>query len=241
MFKVYNPSRHRGFLPPLLPNLELWLAADKGFALDDGDPVATWYDQSGNGNHATQAVGAARPIFRTPIINGLPVVRFDGVDDCFTFVGNTNLLNGGGEVSVFLVTFPDGPGTQVLVAQGDHMIYTGNAAGPAGIYAMQRDATWEVIRSAPGSAGTGLFEMFVLIRDGIGAGGTRFFIGGVRNDDRVAIPNFGVAQNSLGIDLARSVGRFWLEDMAEVIIYHTALDDRDRGYVEDYLTAKYGI
>lgn len=45
----------------------------------DGDPVGLMLDKSGNGNHATQTVSAARPIYRTDGI--LHWLQFDGVDD----------------------------------------------------------------------------------------------------------------------------------------------------------------
>lgn len=45
----------------------------------DGDPVALMRDKSGNGNHATQTVSTARPIYKTDGI--LHWLNFDGVDD----------------------------------------------------------------------------------------------------------------------------------------------------------------
>ena len=47
----------------------------------DGDPVALMRDKSGNNNHATQTVSAARPIYKTDGI--LHWLSFDGVDDHF--------------------------------------------------------------------------------------------------------------------------------------------------------------
>jgi len=44
----------------------------------DGDPISTWNDQTGNGFDLT--AGNA-PTFKTGVINGSPVVRFDGVND----------------------------------------------------------------------------------------------------------------------------------------------------------------
>jgi len=46
--------------------------------LNDGDTVSTWSDQTGNGHDLT--AGEA-PTFKTSIINGNPVVRFDGIDE----------------------------------------------------------------------------------------------------------------------------------------------------------------
>ena len=45
----------------------------------DGDPVALMKDKSGNGNHATQTMSAARPTYRTDGI--LHWLQADGVDD----------------------------------------------------------------------------------------------------------------------------------------------------------------
>ena len=45
----------------------------------DGDPVGRMLDQSGNGNHATQTVSGARPVYRTDGV--LHWLEFDGVDD----------------------------------------------------------------------------------------------------------------------------------------------------------------
>ena len=58
--------------------------------------VVTWYDQSGNGNHATQATAASQPkIVDAGVLveeNGKPAVDFDGVNDSLT--NNTSLLGG---------------------------------------------------------------------------------------------------------------------------------------------------
>ena len=69
------------FLPTQITGLQLWLAADRGLSLSDGDPVGTWPDQSGNGNDAAQATAAKKPTYKVNIVNGKPVVRGDGTDD----------------------------------------------------------------------------------------------------------------------------------------------------------------
>lgn len=49
--------------------------------LDNGDTCANWPDLSGHGNDAIQSVRASRPVFRTNVMNGEPVLLTDGVDD----------------------------------------------------------------------------------------------------------------------------------------------------------------
>lgn len=53
----------------------------------DGDPVALMLDKSGNDNHATQPVAAARPTWRTD--GNLAWLEFDGVDDRMSLAGVT--------------------------------------------------------------------------------------------------------------------------------------------------------
>jgi hypothetical protein len=67
-----------GFTPPA--GNTLWLVAANVNDPVDGQPVSTWTDSSGSGNHATNFL-TARPTYETSIVNGLPVVRFDGSDD----------------------------------------------------------------------------------------------------------------------------------------------------------------
>ncbi|GAI04875.1 unnamed protein product, partial [marine sediment metagenome] len=59
----------------------LWLRADD-LSYSDNDPVSTWTDTSGNNYDATQA-GTNRPFYKDNIVNGKPIVRFDGTEDYF--------------------------------------------------------------------------------------------------------------------------------------------------------------
>ena len=72
-------------LAPPSPNLVVWLEADVGVftdtagttpAVNDGDLIVRWSDQSGNGNHVLQATSGNRPVFKTNVLGGKPVLRF---------------------------------------------------------------------------------------------------------------------------------------------------------------------
>ncbi len=69
--------------PASITGLQWWLKADS-LALSDGDAVSSWSDSSGNGYTATQGTGANQPIYKASILNGKPVVRFDGSNDKLT-------------------------------------------------------------------------------------------------------------------------------------------------------------
>jgi hypothetical protein len=77
----FGAARSGAFSPADLPGLQLWLAADKLTGLINGDALGVWPDVSGNGRDATQITLSQKPTYRTNGLNGLPVVRFDGVDD----------------------------------------------------------------------------------------------------------------------------------------------------------------
>ena len=66
---------------PQPDSIKLWLKADAITGLSDGAAVATWPDSSGLTNNATQPSAPYQPQFVTNGVNGLPVMRFDGVTE----------------------------------------------------------------------------------------------------------------------------------------------------------------
>lgn len=67
--------------PDTISDLLWWIAAHRIVGLADGDPISSWPDLTGAGRHATQGTAGRQPTYKTGIINGLPVARFDGGDD----------------------------------------------------------------------------------------------------------------------------------------------------------------
>ncbi len=74
-FSLQNPTNYSG--------LQLWLNAVVGLTTNASGNISTWADQSGNANNATQTQGSLQPLWVADILNGQPVVRFDGVGDRF--------------------------------------------------------------------------------------------------------------------------------------------------------------
>ena len=71
------------FSPTSIPNLALWLDASDAstLTLDGSNNVSEWRDKSGAARHLTQGTALNRPSYVTGVLNGLPVVRPDGVND----------------------------------------------------------------------------------------------------------------------------------------------------------------
>lgn len=59
----------------------LWLDPADPSAFSFGTGISEWRDKSSNGRNATQATGANQPTLAAAALNGLPLVRFDGLND----------------------------------------------------------------------------------------------------------------------------------------------------------------
>lgn len=80
----------------------MWLdASDATTITSVGAAVSQWDDKSGNGNHASQAVGVNQPSTGIDTVNGLNVLTFDGVASYLVSLGvratqpNTTILVAG--------------------------------------------------------------------------------------------------------------------------------------------------
>ncbi len=208
------------FSPIDIAGLKLWLKADL-LALVDGDPVGTWPDSSGNANNATQATSGFRPVYKTGIVNGLPAVKFDGVDDFMGFTPLTtiqsaffvvkNLASGGNQPFAPILggtsTFDwIGGGATTLL---DSSFASANLISGSGYVNGVSTVVASIVRPL-------VFALLEVIAIGP------------------------TAANYLTQDRT-NFNRNWDGYYAEVILYDSALGSTDRVKVENYLLAKYGL
>ncbi len=90
----------------ILPSdsLSLWLRSDLGITTSNGSLITSWADLSSKSNDVGIAPGISQPTIVSNVINGFPVVRFDGTNDFLTSTKNLDVRNG---PSVFVVTKND--------------------------------------------------------------------------------------------------------------------------------------
>jgi hypothetical protein len=194
-------------------------------ALSDGNSVSTWGDETGNGHDLT--AGTA-PTYRTGIINGNPVVRFDGADDFLD------------------VAFPDlsQPNTVYMVAQSaesspsafDEIHDSADDTNNRHTLAID-DGNWAiyagtVVRSStPYDNSSHIFgELFNTTSSALRLDGSQIASGDVGSQ---ALSGLTVGSNS-------SQGTFAAIDVGEIVIYP---QDKSgiQSDIESYLSDKWGI
>jgi hypothetical protein len=192
--------------------------------LNDADPISTWNDSSGNGFTVTQATGGLQPIYKISILNGYPVVRFDGSNDAlvnapfalsqpFTVI---TVVKGGASGSFQDFMFGGGAASLTINTSGNLAVYGGNlVSGTSDIRGGNHVCT-------------GIFNTVssACLVDGIQQGSGDC---GTGNYSGITIGN-----NSSGTSGLNG-------DLAEGLIYDSALSSTNRGNVEAYLKAKYGL
>lgn len=224
---------------PELPvsGASIWLRAN-ALSLSDNDPVTTWLDSSGFGNNAAQATAGKKPLFKTAIVNGLPVVRFDGTDDTLSL---GNILDNPGALTVFVVLKSSNSGG--VLAKVSAAVNWQGWASPygAGRYIVHQTDNgnyrfWDTAVAYADSA----FRYFSTTWDGSTI--THRVNGAVVG----AQANGGAFSSSAnGADLHlgsfSDFGDYLNGDVAELVIYPSVLSTGDRQAVEAYLAAKYGL
>ena len=207
---------------PVLDGLALWLDASQLAGFADGQEVETWSDASGFGRHAIglSAPPPGLPWFVPDQLNGRPVVRFrpDG-RGWFTFPKLTNIR------SVFWVLKEASVGEHFLL--GDDQTYHFHRGGAGRIWS----GAWVSPNVANGT--TRLMGNVVDGRTTALGGGYRL----------VSVVTAGdVTASTVTLDRGNvDAQRAWEGDIAEILIYSTALTGDEERRVGSYLTTKYAL
>lgn len=223
------------FAPTDIAGLLLWLKADS-LVLSDADPVVTWADSSGNGNDVTQGTANLRPTYRTNGINGLPVVRFDGTND---FLTTGAFFDAGGfaasVATMFIVLSPDG-----IITTQFGIVASGTAADEFDRFS-DGDGYSAYFRSARiNNYPSPMFfdgDHMMTVKSGVGAGNYAIYIDGVSQG--VQNPAWGVPSTFIAGRDSHATPNYFPGDIAEILIYNSALSSGNQLLVEDYLRTEY--
>lgn len=210
------------FSPDSLSGLKLWLKAD-ALALNDNDAVASWTDSSGLGNHAVQATEAAKPTYKTAIVNGKPVLRFDGTDD---FMAAPAITAASG-MTCFCVG-------KVTLATNFGMFFVLNGAA----FELRQNSTLGTAQLFAGAGtvnGTDALGWHVYSFSSNGSNLSQLWTDGTSNGTRADGPVCGTP--AIGARLAAVLPMNG--DIAECLLYDSSLSVANRQSIEAYLKAKY--
>ena len=238
--------------------LRWWLKANTGVFIDNGATAAAntqnvqqWNDQSTVANHARQTTAANKPVYRTNILNGNPVLRFstdqflDGLaapgigatESFYIFLvfkqnswvdGGTN--DGSGTFIIDRPTATNNLTSFKMVATNKYFYQrrddAGNFLGGATSATSANTTSFVVID---------YFRNFPTQEEGI-------YLDGVIDVLNTGAPNTNMAGPVIRIGRHATTTNGGIDgDIAEMIVYDVALTNSNRRRVETYLAIKYGI
>jgi prepilin-type N-terminal cleavage/methylation domain-containing protein len=235
---------------PSIKDLAVWYESslDKSFIdseESDGTPITTWFDnniQSSFKYDFKQATVANQPKFSEGIINNLPAVRFDGVDD--HMLASQVGINSKG-LTAFVV------GQRVAYGGSFQVSLAGLAAGQtddtnSGSVVAFADFNTFFISGTSSQWFTnslthnGNGSPYIL--DTVFSGTTNIiYLNGVASAGYSITTNFLIDSLRVGCKFSTAPAYFFNGYIAEIIIYSRALNTEERKAVEGYLSKKYSI
>lgn len=225
-----------GFSPDDVTGLRIWYQAD-ALTLANNDPVATWTDSSGNSHNMFMNSAPNRPVFRTNIVNSLPVVRFTA--SAVHAMETTGVPGNSPQVTIFMVIRPTtvvGRATVVGAGASGNLGFGLTAGRPV----MVKQGIADIGTAPVGNAlGTTNFAVVTGVLDSTTS--WAIYVNGAAAGSGSASVTFdgGGSRCLAGNTIFNSEP--FDGDIAEVIEYTAALSTQDRQDVEAYLTAKWGL
>jgi hypothetical protein len=211
-----------GSFNPLSLQPALWLS-------DTGSDPAQWDDLSGNGRHATQALGISQPTIVTGALNGRQVRRFDGLND-FLETATVSIAQPYTTYAVFRCT---ATGQQIVMSGsnvstafgGVNLIIHRSPSDNSGINAGTLYGPFSVNTS---------WQIFGTLANGASS---RVYRNGVMS----AAGNAGTNNISLLRVGRSSLTAYFNGDIAEILVFPAVLSTENRRRIEGYLSSKYAI
>lgn len=230
-------------------NTYLWLDASS-LELNDNDSVELWEDKSGNDFHAIQSENNQKPTFKTNILNGNPVIRFNNSHYLLLPNSTSSNLDGQSGVTVFLVanktkhdqknTFWDitvsGTGYSKILLdflENNKFRSVGRSMYPEAYQVITTIEEYIDDNYYLFSTTQNLLSNYITIwtngketGNGIVSFGSQVYLG---------------TGSSHTIGSAANFSKFLQGDIAEIILYDYVLPDENRIEIEKYLGKKYNL
>jgi len=231
---VLGAAGASSFSPDDISGLQLWLdASDETTITESSGSVSQWDDKSGNANHVSQGTASAQPSTGVTTLNGKNVIAFDTdayIGRSFTFPAGDLTF-----IAVAASTYAGGDaGTQIVP------LLTGSIGGDGeGITLLNEFGSPSRAFRAAWGGGTQSYWL-----DGASVSEAAALAQDVHNVLVVQVEGAAAQTGSavrLGAYLNYSADFSKDLEIAEILVYDSALSTADREALEVYLAAKWGI
>ncbi len=211
-----------------------WFDASQIAGFSDGDPIEFLGDLSGSNTLAIQRTANKQPIYKTGIINSLPVVRFDGSND-----------------EMFLMPFALSSGWSIFVVAKINTIVDGCIIGKQEGGAHGPEWSLSIIsHQLACNMGADTTYTWAHTTTPIDDNTARL-LGGLWDGSYLYVRNNGVSvsaeateyvTNACLVALGSQDGSCYTPmDLGELIIFNRCVSSEERTTIENYLAAKWGI
>lgn len=250
-------------------SLQLWLDASDASTLYDStsggalvaadEAVARWEDKSGNARHATQSTSGNRPLRKTNVQSGKDVLRFDGSNDFLQSTDFLDLTAGQAMTIIAAIKRSATDAPHAIVSKyaksnasdsttADGWAFNFTDTNKTQFFGGTNEGVATSIRVTDGTVSASAFTVLsAKVSAGAISGATLY-----RNSSTIPSSatsssaetmentSFSVLVGALMYSL--NIPVWYLDgDIAEILIYNSALSDADRSAVEAYLMSKWGI
>jgi hypothetical protein len=222
------------FSPSGISGLQLWLDADDSETITlNGSTVSQWNDKSGNGYNVSQGTASNQPTYTASALNSKNVVRFDGNDELTN--GSATVVGGSTNRTVFVVLNSTAGTIAYGVTLGDSTS-TGQSFGVSRELAVRVNSGNRVWSTAVDAT----HAIVTIVLDGT----STTDLSAWKNGSSLTTSSTGTQtiNTATGIIVGNGPSGGNLNgDVAEIIVYNSALSTSDRQSVESYLSTKWGI
>jgi hypothetical protein len=216
--------------PKRVSGLKLWLDASAILGAD-ADPVTTWADKSGNAHDASEATHP--PILKLNIVNGKPVVRFDGAAQYLTILHHAD-LNLTAPFHIFAVVITDAvSGTYLWWASKASAWQLNRYAAKINFSTTGKKDYTSTLSWMEASAVKLQEVLFDASYD------VTHYVNGWAKETIAGAAD--PTTNTNAVLLGKNSTTCWDGDIAEILIYSGTLSAANRARIVNYLAAKYGI
>ncbi len=192
--------------------------------------VGSWPDLSGNNNTLSQTTVSEQPVQSTSLVNGEPALRFSHSANTFLSAPNNSTLDPS-KITYFVVTRSTSSGTGRILDK-----YNGSSGYSLRLNSVTAPTTYINSSTTSGSLASNSWGILETKYDGTNIS---LYVNGTLTTSALT-GTLTSTTSPLTIGYSSS-GNTPDADVAEVLIFSTALSDQDRLAVEVYLAQRYNL